>query len=157
MMRLPSDMISLKERSSMLFLRYGRLDVENGAFVLVDEQGVRTQIPIGGVACLLLEPGTTITHAAVALAADCGTLLLWVGEAGVRLYSAGQPGGARADRLLYQARLALEDDLRIRVVRAMYRYRFQEEPPRAAASNSCAASKGPASALCTSSWRRNMA
>lgn len=29
-----------------------------------------------------------------------------IGEAGVRLYSAGQPGGARADRLLYQANLA---------------------------------------------------
>jgi hypothetical protein len=34
---------------------------------------------------------------------------VWVGEAGVRLYSAGQPGGARADRLLYQAKLALDD------------------------------------------------
>lgn len=128
-MRLPSDILSLKERNSMLFLRYGRVDVENGALVLVDDGGIRTQIPVGGVACLLLEPGTTVTHAAVALAADCGTLLLWVGEAGVRLYSAGQPGGARADRLLYQARLALEDDLRLKVVRAMYRYRFQEDPP----------------------------
>lgn len=77
----------------MLFLRCGRLDVEGGALVLVDEQGVRVQIPAGGVACLLLEPGVTLTHAAVVLAADCGTLLLWVGEAGVRLYSAGQPGG----------------------------------------------------------------
>lgn len=76
----------------MLFLRCGRLDVEGGALVLVDEQGVRVQIPAGGVACLLLEPGVTLTHAAVVLAADCGTLLLWVGEAGVRLYSAGQPG-----------------------------------------------------------------
>ena len=58
-----------------------------------------------------------------------GCLIQWVGEGGVRLYSAGQPGGARADRLLYQARLALDDDLRIKVVRAMYRFRFQEEPP----------------------------
>ncbi len=128
-MRLPSDIISIKERNSMLFLRCGRLDVEGGALVLVDEQGVRVQIPVGGVACLLLEPGVTLTHAAVALAADCGTLLLWVGEAGVRLYSAGQPGGARSDKLLYQARLALEDGPRLQVVRAMYRFRFGEEPP----------------------------
>ena len=77
------------------------------------------QIPVGGVACLFLEPGTTVTHAALALAADCGTLMVWVGEGGVRLYSAGQPGGARADRLLYQARLALDDELRLKVVRAM--------------------------------------
>lgn len=114
----------------MLFLRYGRVDVEDGALVLVDETGVRMQIPLGGVACLLLEPGTVVTHAAVALAADCGTLLLWIGEGGVRLYSAGQPGGARADKLLYQAKLALTDELRLKVVRAMYRFRFGAEPPQ---------------------------
>ena len=113
----------------MIFLKYGMLDVQDGAFVLVDAKGVRVHIPIGGVACLFLEPGTTITHAAVSLAADVGTLLVWVGESGVRLYAAGQPGGARSDRLLYQARLALEDDLRIKVVRAMYKYRFGEEAP----------------------------
>ena len=114
----------------MIFLQYGTVDVQDGAFVLVDAKGVRVHIPIGGVACLFLEPGTTITHAAVSLAADVGTLLVWVGEGGVRLYAAGQPGGARSDRLLYQARLALEDDLRIKVVRAMYKFRFGEEPPQ---------------------------
>ncbi len=114
----------------MLALRYGRLDVEDGAMVLVDKTGIRKQIPLGGLACLLLEPGTTVTHAAIALAADCGTLILWIGEGGVRLYSAGQPGGARADRLLYQAKLALDDGLRLKVVRAMYRMRFGEESPQ---------------------------
>lgn len=113
----------------MLFLRYGNIDVQDGAFVLVDEKGVRVHVPIGGLACLFLEPGTTITHAAVSLAADVGTLLVWVGEHGVRLYAAGQPGGARSDRLLYQARLALEDTLRLKVVRAMYKFRFQDAPP----------------------------
>ena len=128
-MRLDSEVIPIKERTSMLALGCGRLDVEDGALVLIDKNGVRMQIPLGGLACLLLEPGTTITHAAVALAADCGTLLLWIGEGGVRLYSAGQPGGARADRLLYQAKLALDDTLRLKVVRAMYKFRFREEPP----------------------------
>ena len=128
-MRISSNPITIKERNSMLFLRYGMLDVQDGAFVLVDSKGVRIHIPVGGVACLFLEPGTTITHAAVGLAAEVGTLLLWVGESGVRLYSVGQPGGARSDRLLYQARLALEDDLRIKIVRAMYKYRFSDAPP----------------------------
>ncbi len=88
-----------------------------------------THIPIGGVACIMLEPGTRVSHAAAALAARVGTLLVWVGEAGVRLYSAGQPGGARADRLLYQAKLALDEVLRLKVVRKMYAIRFGEEPP----------------------------
>ena len=101
----------------------------DGAFVVVDVRGVRTVIPVGGFACLMLEPGTRVSHAAVALASRAGTLLIWIGEAGVRLYAAGQPGGARSDRLLYQARLALEDDTRLRVVRRMYALRFGEEPP----------------------------
>ena len=78
---------------------------------------IRTHIRIGGLACVMLEPGTRISHMAVVLAARAGTLLIWVGEAGVRLYAAGQPGGARADRLLLQARLALDEDARLRVVR----------------------------------------
>jgi CRISPR-associated protein Cas1 len=113
----------------MLFLKYGLVDVQDGAFVLVDKNGVRTHIPVGGVACLFLEPGTSVTHAAVSLAADVGTLLVWVGEGGVRLYAAGQPGGARSDRLLYQAKLALDDTLRLKVVRAMYAFRFKDTPP----------------------------
>jgi len=125
----PPRPIPIKERASILFLEKGRLDVLDGAFVLVDEAGVRVHIPVGGVVCLMLEPGTRVSHAAVALAARAGTLLIWVGEAGVRLYAAGQPGGARADRLLYQARLALDDEARLRVVRKMYALRFREEAP----------------------------
>jgi CRISPR-associated protein Cas1 len=122
--------IPIKERLSILYIEYGHLDVLDGAFVVVDQTGVRTHIPVGGVTCLMLEPGTRVSHAACALAARVGTLLVWIGEAGVRLYSAGQPGGARADRLLYQARLALDDGLRLKVVRRMYALRFGEEPPQ---------------------------
>ncbi len=125
----PPRPIPLRERASILFVEKGRLDVLDGAFVLVDEKGVRLHIPIGGVTCLMLEPGTRVSHMAVALAAWAGTLLIWVGEAGVRLYAAGQPGGARADRLLHQARLALDEELRLRVVRRMYALRFEEEAP----------------------------
>ncbi|PXX81885.1 type I-E CRISPR-associated endonuclease Cas1e [Rivihabitans pingtungensis] len=122
--------LPIKERLSVLFVERCQLDVLDGAFVAVDVTGIRTHIPVGGVACLLLEPGVRVSHAACKLAAEVGTLLVWVGEAGVRLYSAGQPGGARADRLLYQARLALDDEARLNVVREMYRRRFGEEPPQ---------------------------
>ena len=125
----PPRPIPIRDRASILFVEKGRLDVLDGAFVMVDEGGIRTHIPIGGLVCLMLEPGTRVSHAAVALAARAGTLLIWVGEAGVRLYAAGQPGGARADRLLLQARLALDDDARLRVVRKMYELRFGEEAP----------------------------
>lgn len=125
----PLKPLPMKDRVSMIFVQYGQIDVLDGAFVVIDKIGVRTHIPVGSVACLMLEPGTRVSHAAVKLASSVGTLLVWVGEAGVRVYASGQPGGARADRLLYQAKLALDDDLRLKVVRKMYELRFGEPAP----------------------------
>lgn len=113
----------------MIFVQYGQIDVKDGTFVVIDVKGIRTHIPVGSIACIMLEPGTRISHAAVKLAAQVGTLLVWVGEAGVRLYASGQPGGARSDKLLYQAKLALDDQLRLKVVRKMYEIRFAEPAP----------------------------
>lgn len=125
----PLKPLPIKDRLSVMFLERGQLDVLDGAFVLVDKEGVRTHIPVGSVSCLMLEPGARVSHAAVSLAARVGCLLVWVGEAGVRLYAAGQPGGARSDKLIYQVQLASDPSARLKVVRAMYALRFGEEPP----------------------------
>jgi len=125
----PLKPLPIKDRVSVLYVEKGNLDVLDGAFVVVDKTGIRTHLPVGGVACLMLEPGTRVSHAAVTLASRVGCLLVWIGDGGVRLYAAGQPGGCRADRLLYQAKLALDDTARLRVVRKMYALRFKEEPP----------------------------
>lgn len=114
----------------MIFVGMGQIDVKDGAFVVIDKTGERMHIPVGSLACIMLEPGTRVSHAAIKLASVCGTLLIWVGEAGVRLYSAGQPGGARSDKLLYQAKLALDADLRLKVVRKMFEIRFGEVAPQ---------------------------
>jgi len=126
----PPRPIPLKDRAALVFIERAQLDVDDGAFVAIDAEGVRTHIPVGGVACLLLEPGVRASHAAVALASRAGTLLVWVGEGAVRLYSAGRPGGARADKLLWQAQIALDDSARLRVVRRMYELRFGEAAPQ---------------------------
>lgn len=125
----PPKPIPIRERSSIIFVEKGQIDVLDGAFVVVDVNGIRTHLPVGGFACIMLEPGTRISHAAVALAARAGTLLVWVGEAGVRLYASGQPGGARSEKLLWQARLALDETARLKIVRKMYALRFGEPAP----------------------------
>ena len=50
----PLGPITIKERVSLFFLEKGHLDVLDGAFVVVDANGVRTHIPVGGVTCLML-------------------------------------------------------------------------------------------------------
>ncbi|WP_049722718.1 type I-E CRISPR-associated endonuclease Cas1e [Gilvimarinus polysaccharolyticus] len=126
---VPLKPIPIKDRNSMIFVEHGQIDVLDGAFVVIDKNGVRMHIPVGSVTCIMLEPGTRVSHAAIKLAAQVGTLLIWVGEAGVRLYASGQPGGARSDKLLYQAKLALDENLRLKVVRKMFELRFGEPAP----------------------------
>lgn len=122
--------IPMKDRASLLFIERGALDVLDGAFVVVDKTGERAQVPVGGIACILLEPGTRVSHRAVELAARVGCLLTWIGEAGVRIYSAADPGAQNPERLLLQARLATDERHRLKVVRKMYELRFNEPPPK---------------------------
>ena len=58
-------------------------------------RGVRTHIPVGGLACLMLEPGTRVSHAAVALAARGGHVC-WSGSA--RPACGSTPRASRAAR-----------------------------------------------------------
>lgn len=74
----PLKPIPIKERLSIVFVEKGEIDVVDGAFVVVDNQGLRvravlTHIPVGGVACIMLEPGTRVSHRAAALAARVGS------------------------------------------------------------------------------------
>lgn len=119
----------LKSRLSLVAVEYGNIDRDGSALVVTDKFGSRAQLPVGATAVLLLEPGTTISHEAVKLCADNRTLILWTGEAGVRIYSATQEGAAHTYRLLRQARLALNPKSRLDVAREMYRIRFREEAP----------------------------
>lgn len=54
----------------MIFIAMGRIDVRDGAFVVIDKvKGERMHIPVGSTTCLLLESGTRISHAAIKFAA----------------------------------------------------------------------------------------
>ncbi len=125
----PPRPIPLKDRAALIFVERAELDFDNGCFVAIDENAIRTVIPVGGVACLLLEPGTRVSHRVVAVAAQAGTLLVWVGEAAVRVYSAGRADSERADKLLWQAQSALNEAAQLWVVRKKYEIRFAEPAP----------------------------
>lgn len=125
-----TPVMPLKNRISLFSVEYGLVERDGSALVVIDRNGVRAQLPVGATAVLMLEPGTSITHAAVQLCAEARTLIIWTGEAGVRVYSAGQEGAAHSYRLLRQAQLALNPKTRLAVAREMYRIRFHEEAPQ---------------------------
>lgn len=120
--------IAVSERVSILYAEYGVLELD-GHSVVLRQGDQKIHFPVGAACVVCIEPGTVVTHAAVKACAESGSLLIWVGEAGVRCYSAGNPGGAVAQKLLRQASLHLDTSKRLRVARSIYRIMFGEEPP----------------------------
>lgn len=129
---MPLDVtIPVSARMAFIYTEHARLDVVDGAVtqVVADENGdhaTETALPLAQTSVLLLGPGTCITHAAVRHCADHGCLIQWVGEEGVRLYSAGRD---RHVRLEEQARVVLDAGTRLAAARRLYRRMTGLEPP----------------------------
>lgn len=116
----------LRDGLGFLYLERGIIEQSQKAVQIIDKEG-RTQIPVASLAALLLGPGTSITHEAVKRLTDNGCSILWTGEEGVRFYAQGNGETRKAGRLLHQARLVSDPVERLRIVRRMYEFRFEEE------------------------------
>lgn len=113
----------IRDSLSFLYLEHCRIDQEDRAIAAQDARG-KTPVPCASLTLLMLGPGTTITHAAIQSLADNGCLVMWTGEAGVRMYAQGLGETRSSQNLLRQARLCSDPALRLEVVRHMYQMRF---------------------------------
>jgi len=117
-----------RDSLSYLYVEHCRVEQEGKAVAIWDAQG-KVPVPCADLAVLLLGPGTAITHAAVSALADNGCLVLWCGEAGVRLYAQGLGLTRSATNFLHQVRLWTDPQRRLAVVLRLYRQRFPEPLP----------------------------
>lgn len=117
----------LRDGLSFVYLEHGKIERTQHAIEFFDAQGGRTLVPTAALAVLMLGPGTSITHDAIKVLAENGSLVTWCGEQGVRFYAQGFGETRKAYHLLKQAELASDPSKRIQVVLRMYRYRFGEQ------------------------------
>jgi CRISPR-associated protein Cas1 len=125
------ELPKFRDGLSHLYIEHARIDQDAKAIAfhtLEHGEHVVTPVPIASLNLLMLGPGTSITHAAIRALADNDCLVLWCGEAGVRLYANGIGGTRSAAKLLRQARLAANDRTRLAVVERMYRKRLGPLP-----------------------------
>ena len=106
-----------------LYVEHASVDKDAHSIAIWDEDG-STPVPASSLALLMLGPGTRITQSAISVLADNNCLVCWCGEEGVRYYASSTGGTRSASNLLYQARLATDEALRLEVVKRMYRMRF---------------------------------
>ena len=77
------------DRWTPLFLEHGRLEVDDSSVKFIGADGTVMHLPVATVSTLLLGPGTTVTHAAIAACANSNTPVCWVGSGSLRFYAHG--------------------------------------------------------------------
>jgi CRISPR-associated protein Cas1 len=116
----------VKDKYPFLYLERGRLEIDDSSVKWIDADCNVIRLPIATINCLLLGPGTSVTHEAIKVlgSANCG--VCWVGEDSLHFYAAGISPTANTRNLLHQARLAACPKQSLEVARRMLAKRFPE-------------------------------
>ena len=122
------------DRHGLMWLGRGNVYVESGTLRFVtagygDLGPGDYAIPFQMVSCLLLQPGTTVSHDALRILARHGTTVICVGEDGVRFYASLPAGPAASARARRQILAWCDTEKRISIVRKMYALRLGEFLP----------------------------
>lgn len=117
------DLPKLRDSISYLYFEHAVIEQEDSSIVVYQGDG-KIPVPIATVTCLFLGPGTRITHAAITALADNGCMAIWCGEKANRFYASGTGETRSAENLLMQAKLCIEKESHMAVVRRMYAIRF---------------------------------
>ncbi len=114
----------IKTKYPYIYLDHGRLEVDDASIKWISAEYEVVRIPIATINCILLGPGTSITHEAVKACAVANCTICWVGEETFNFYAVGQSPTAKTDNIIKQAELAFDKEKSIKVARNMFMYRF---------------------------------
>ena len=121
-----ADLVRADERISFLYFERCIVNQAENAITITDDEGT-IRIPVATLGVLMLGPGTTISHKAMASIGENGASVVWVGERGVRMYASGRPLTHSSRLLMRQAKLVSNTRTRLAVARGMYQMRFPDE------------------------------
>jgi CRISPR-associated protein Cas1 len=119
----------VKESISFIYVEHCRIGQNSMSIEIQEKEGGKTLVPIANTTCLMIGPGTVITHAAIKTISDCGCSIVWCGDHGFRFYAYGMGETRNAKNLLSQAKMCMDPKLHMDVVLKMYALRFGEELP----------------------------
>ena len=116
----------VKDKYPFLYLERGRLEIDDSSVKWIDADGNVIRLPIATINCLLLGPGTSVTHEAAKVlgSANCG--VCWVGEDSFVFYATGLSPTSNTRNLLRQVHLAAHPEEALEVARRMLAKRFPE-------------------------------
>jgi CRISPR-associated protein Cas1 len=133
---LETARVPQQDRHGLLWLGRGQLYVHEGTLRFKcagfgDLEPGDYSIPFQLLTCIVLQPGTSLTHDVLRLCAAHGTGIVAVGEGGVRYFASSPFGPNESARARRQATLWANQTDRLTVARRMYAWRLGEVFPSA--------------------------
>jgi CRISPR-associated protein Cas1 len=116
----------VKDKYPFIYLERGRLEIDDSSVKWIDCDANVVRLPIATINCLLLGPGTSITHEAVKVIAQSNCSLCWVGEDSLLFYASGQTPNADTRNMREQMKLSADSKKSVEVARRMFAKRFPE-------------------------------
>jgi CRISPR-associated protein Cas1 len=116
----------IKDRYPFIYLERGRLEIDDSSVKWIDCDGQVMRLPIATITCLLLGPGTSITHEAVKVLAASNCTVCWVGEDSFLFYALGESPTADTRNMRRQVQLACNKEKALIVAKRMFSQRFPE-------------------------------
>ena len=114
----------IKDRYPYIYLEHGRLEVDDSSIKWIDSEGGVIRLPVAVLTCLLLGPGTSVTHEAIKVLAATNCTVMWVGEDSLLYYANGISPTANTRNLLRQLKAASDPKMSLEVARRMFARRF---------------------------------
>lgn len=115
------------DKSEYVYVEKARIE-QDSASICIIRGNEKIPIPVCQLVCIILGPGTTITHRAVSSIADSGCTLVWAGEDFRAYYATGFEKDRSSINILKQAEYYSNHDKHMEVVSKMYHMRFKDIP-----------------------------
>jgi len=116
----------VKDKYPFIYLERGRLEIDDASVKWIDSEKNVVRLPIATLNCLLLGPGTSITHEAVKVTAQANCSICWVGEDSLLFYACGQSPTADTRNMREQMKISADPKKSLVVARRMYARRFPD-------------------------------
>ena len=116
----------VKDKYPFIYLERGRLEIDDASVKWIDSESNVVRLPVATLNCILLGPGTSITHESVKVLAQSNCSICWVGEDSLLFYANGQAPTADTRNMREQMLLSADPKKSLEVARRMYAKRFPE-------------------------------
>lgn len=128
MIKIEKELLTpVKDRHPFIYLEHGRLEVDDSSVRWCSATGIVVALPVALIQCILLGPGTTVTHEAIKVLAQTNCLVAWVGEDSFLYYASGCSPTSNTKNLVKQISLVSNQEYKSEVARRLFKHRFPSE------------------------------